>query len=85
LAASLSHFIVLGQCRSAEIGRDALEGDRLALLKNIETSGFFQKVRGNLVTGIYNNKGVWPIFGYEGESASKGGYIDRGFNDLDWL
>lgn len=61
------------------------EGDRLALLKNIETSGLFQKVRGNLVTGIYNNKEVWPIFGYEGESASKGGYIDRGFNDLDWL
>jgi hypothetical protein len=61
------------------------EGDRIALLKDIETSGFFQTVRGNLITGIYNNKEAWPIFGYEGESASKGGYIDRGFNDLDWL
>ena len=61
------------------------EPDRVALLKGIETSDFFQKVRGNLVTGIYNNKEAWPIFGYEGESASKGGYIDRGFNDIDWL
>jgi hypothetical protein len=42
-------------------------------------------VRGNLVTGIYNNKEVWPLFGYEGESASKGGYIHRGFDDVAWL
>ena len=25
------------------------------------------------------------LFGYEGESYSHGGYIDRGFNDIDWL
>jgi hypothetical protein len=28
---------------------------------------------------------VWPIFGYEGESYSKGGYIKRGFDDIDWI
>jgi hypothetical protein len=61
------------------------ESARVGLLKDIEASAFFQKVRGNLITGIYNNKEVWPIFGYEGESASKGGYITRGFNDIDWL
>ncbi len=46
---------------------------------------FFQKVRSSLITGLYNNKELWPFFGYEGESASKGGYINRGFNDLDWV
>jgi hypothetical protein len=61
------------------------EEDRTSLLNDIESSAFFQKVRGNLVTGIYNNKEVWPLFGYEGESASKGGYINRGFNDVAWL
>ncbi len=61
------------------------EIDRVALLRGMEKSGFFQRVRGSLVTGIYNNQEVWPLFGYEGESASKGGYIDRGFNDIDWL
>ena len=61
------------------------ETARVDLLKDIETGEFFQKVRGNLITGIYNNKEAWPIFGYEGESASKGGYIERGFNDIDWL
>jgi hypothetical protein len=61
------------------------EDDRVAILKSMEGDGFFQKIRGNLVTGLYNNKNAWPLFGYEGESASKGGYIDRGFNDIDWL
>ncbi len=58
---------------------------RTSLLHDIETSAFFQKVRGNLITGIYNNKEVWPLFGYEGESASKGGYLLRGFDDVTWL
>ncbi len=61
------------------------EIERVALLKEIESSGFFQKVRGSLITGIYNNPEAWPLFGYEGESASKGGYIARGFDDIDWL
>lgn len=58
---------------------------RVALLKAMESDGFFQKVRGNLVTGLYNNKEAWPLFGYEGASADKGGYIDRGFDDINWL
>ncbi|MDY8107826.1 gluconate 2-dehydrogenase subunit 3 family protein [Fulvimarina sp. 2208YS6-2-32] len=63
----------------------ASEEDRTALLKRIETDPFFQKVRGNLVVGLYNQKELWPVFGYEGASADQGGYIDRGFNDIDWL
>lgn len=61
------------------------EDNRVALLKEIEEDAFFQTVRGGLVTGLYNQKEVWPIFGYEGESYSMGGYIDRGFNDINWL
>ena len=63
----------------------ASEEDRVALLKEREQSPFVQKLRGNLVTGLYNNPEVWPIFGYEGESALQGGYIERGFDDIDWL
>lgn len=61
------------------------EADRVAILKTVEDTPFFQTVRGGLVTGLYNQKEVWPIFGYEGESFSQGGYIDRGFDDIDWL
>ncbi|MAS13878.1 MAG: Twin-arginine translocation pathway signal [Nitratireductor sp.] len=61
------------------------ERDRVDLLRAIEEGAFFQQIRGGLVTGLYNQKAVWPLFGYEGESYSKGGYIDRGFNDINWL
>lgn len=61
------------------------EVDRASLLRSIEDSAFFQRVRSSLVTGIYNNPDIWPIFGFEGESASQGGYINRGFDDIDWL
>jgi hypothetical protein len=61
------------------------ERDRVDILRGMEDSAFFQKVRGGLVTGLYNQKAVWPLFGYEGESYSKGGYINRGFDDIAWL
>ena len=61
------------------------EAKRVAILHEIEDTPFFQTIRGGLVTGLYNQKAVWPIFGYEGESYSKGGYINRGFNDINWL
>jgi hypothetical protein len=61
------------------------ERDRVDLLRQIEGSAYFQTVRGGLVTGLYNQKAVWPIFGYEGESYSKGGYRNRGFDDIAWL
>lgn len=61
------------------------ERDRVDILRGMEESPFFQQIRGGLVTGLYNQKAVWPVFGYEGESFSHGGYIDRGFNDITWL
>ncbi|MDZ5456875.1 gluconate 2-dehydrogenase subunit 3 family protein [Azohydromonas lata] len=61
------------------------ENERVALLKAIEPGAFFQKVKGDLITGLYNNKALWPLFGYEGSSWEKGGYVNRGFNDIDWL
>ena len=63
----------------------AWETDRVALLQGIEKGALFTKLRGDLLVTLYNNKEVWPKFGYEGSSADKGGYINRGFNDIDWL
>ncbi|WP_158046074.1 twin-arginine translocation signal domain-containing protein [Skermanella pratensis] len=61
------------------------EGDRIALLKSIETTPFFQKIRGDMVVALYNQPEVWVKFGYEGSSAEHGGYLERGFDDIDWL
>ncbi|WP_096787386.1 Twin-arginine translocation pathway signal [Rhodobacter sp. CZR27] len=61
------------------------ERDRVDLLRGMQDGEFFQTIRGGLVTGLYNQKAIWPLFGYEGESFSHGGYIERGFNDISWI
>ncbi|EWY39728.1 hypothetical protein N825_04200 [Skermanella stibiiresistens SB22] len=63
----------------------AEEGDRVALLKSMEATPFFQKIRGDMVVAVYNQPEVWTKLGYEGSSAEHGGYIHRGFDDIDWL
>src|SRR4051794_29079869 len=63
----------------------AWEAERVVLLQAIEQTEFFRTVRGDLVVSLYNQKEVWPKFGYEGSSAEHGGYIKRGFADIDWL
>ena len=70
-------------------GRDYIrvgsEEQRVQVLQAVEKSAFFQKLRGDLVVTLYNQKEVWPKLGYEGSSFEHGGYIERGFNDIDWL
>ena len=66
------------------IGR-SWEADRVALLRNQSADPMFETIRSGLVTSLYNQQEIWPIFGYEGESFSKGGYIHRGFDDITWL
>jgi len=61
------------------------DGDKLAALKQIESTTFFQTVRGHVVTTLYNDPEVWRQFGYEGSSWEYGGYLERGFNDIAWL
>ena len=82
IAALNGAAVALGHADYLSIG---WEEDRVKVLQSIEASTFFQTVRAGLVTGLYNQKAVWPIFGYEGESYSQGGYINRGFDDINWL
>ena len=65
--------------------RTGSEEQRVQVLQAIETTPFFQKLRGDLVVSLYNQKEVWPKLGYEGSSFEHGGYINRGFDDIDWL
>ena len=57
---------------------------QLAAMKQLESSPFFADMLGKTQFYFYNNKAVWPKFGYEGSSWEKGGYINRGFNDVTW-
>jgi hypothetical protein len=59
--------------------------DQAHRLSMIEETPFFQTLRGLGNFLFYNHRELWPFFGYEGSSFEKGGYIKRGFDDLDWL
>ncbi|NYZ13911.1 twin-arginine translocation signal domain-containing protein [Azospirillum sp. RWY-5-1] len=61
------------------------EEERVAVLKSMEATPFFQKVRGDMVVALYNQPEVWAKLGYEGPSAELGGYLHRGFDDIDWI
>ena len=61
------------------------EAERVAALKKIENSEFFRTVRLKTLQVLYATPIAYAYFGYEGEAFSKGGYLERGFNDLRWL
>ncbi len=65
--------------------RDQPQARQLELAKEMEQTPLFQKVRSTAVVALYDNDMAFAHFGYEGASFEKGGYLGRGFNDLDWL
>ncbi len=65
----------------ADLDPDAAE----KLLHDIADAPFFGLIRGVAVVGIYDDEQTWAALGYEGASFDKGGYLHRGFDDLDWL
>jgi hypothetical protein len=81
--------------RTIEEGVSALDGglrfaelsaaEQFEALKGIEGSEFFELLRSTAVVEVYSDERTWALVGYEGSSFDKGGYIQRGFNDLDWL
>lgn len=63
----------------------ATDARRLAAVKSLAGSPFFNTVRGKCITSLYDNDIAYAAFGYPGASWDKGGYITRGFQDLKWL
>jgi hypothetical protein len=72
---------VLGGAPFAQLDDDA----KLALLRGISATEFFEGVRSRVITSLYDDREVWALLGYEGPSYDQGGYAERGFADLDWL
>ena len=69
------------QQRFVDLDPDA----QLEALKRGEGSAFFELLKATGVVELYDNPLVWKAFGYEGPSVHLGGYVNRGFDDLDWL
>lgn len=63
----------------------ALDDDAATeVVRQIAEGTFFAMVHSTTVA-LYDDHEVWGLLGYEGSSFSKGGYLHRGFDDLDWL
>ena len=61
------------------------EREKTASLEKIQHTPFFQFVLNETLGGVYRHPLTWELLGYEGSSLEFGGYINRGFNDIDWL
>jgi hypothetical protein len=55
------------------------------VLRGISGTAFFEAVRSKTILTLYDDPEVWSLLGYEGPSFEHGGYLQRGFDDLDWL
>lgn len=61
------------------------DAKRLSIVKAMEGKPFFNTVRGQCITSLYDNDMAYKVFGYPGSAWEQGGYITRGFQDLKWL
>ena len=59
--------------------------EKLQILETLQTEPFFATVLNHTIDVLYRNPDVWKLVGYEGSSIEYGGYLNRGFNDIDWL
>lgn len=58
---------------------------RTRVLESIAGTPFFGTVRFAALVTLYSDPAVVRLFGYEGASFEKGGYLTRGYDELRWL
>lgn len=64
---------------------DAGEREQIAAMHAVEDRTFFGAILGNVRARFYSHPKVWEDIKYPGSSVEYGGYVDRGFDDIDWL
>lgn len=57
---------------------------QISRLRSMEDGEFFMTLRTPLMFALYNTQELWDLIGYPGPSFPIG-YVDRGFDDIDWL
>ena len=70
---------------TGENGTALPDREKEELLEKIQHTPFFKFVLNEAPSGIYRHPLTWELLGFEGSSLEFGGYINRGFNDIDWL
>ena len=64
---------------------DADESAQLAAMTAVQDEAFFAAIRNLFMFTLYTHKECWKAIGYPGSSREYGGYLERGFDDIDWL
>ena len=64
---------------------DLAEAEQLEVLRATENDPTVVGLRETVRFVFYQNESVWKHIDYPGSSKEYGGYINRGFNDIDWL
>jgi hypothetical protein len=81
LSAGLREFRLEGAGPIASRTQEEIE----TALRRSEAGAFFLLIRQSISWTLYDDREVWRFIGYPGASFQLGGYLNRGFNDLDWL
>jgi hypothetical protein len=64
---------------------EAGEEEQIAAMQAVEGKAFFTAILGDVRARFYNHPKVRELIKYPGSSVEFGGYVDRGFDDIDWL
>jgi hypothetical protein len=94
LSATAADASLADAFRSAEIELDARSesgfldltaDEQLATMQAVEDAEFFAAIATAVRIRLYNHPAFWSLIGYEGPSWQRGGYLNRGAGEIDWL
>jgi hypothetical protein len=61
------------------------ENEQVTVMQELQNEAFFTAVLATVRAHFYYHPAVWKHLDYPGSSREYGGYIHRGFDDIDWL
>ena len=94
LAAAAEDSSLHGTLQAAETALDEQRGkswlsldeaEQITVLHELQDEAFFTSIVGAVRGHFYYHPAVWKYLDYPGPSKQFGGYLHRGFDDIDWL
>jgi hypothetical protein len=61
------------------------KADQFAVMQGVQDETFFIEILASVRQHFYYDSRVWKYLDYPGSSKEYGGYINRGFDDINWL
>jgi hypothetical protein len=65
--------------------KDLDEAEQISALASVQGSDVFTYMRSTTINTLFVDPDVWGMVGYGGSAVEHGGYINRGFDEIDWL